>query len=267
MNYFGPHHSSGQNQLRFAAPIANTDHGITVGHCDHDGTGTGHIMTANTTGVFLANAHIIGDLTVTGTTVSGGTSTETALVIEPAAAPTPTTNTLYNLSGSPNMLHFNGIKIMTGTLTDNRIPVVDGNGLLEDTSNWTYTAGSPNEVYLNGDMSVTGDVITESNSSDGRLKDVHSTIDNGLERLKHINPVEFKWNKKAQDEFGADDEMHTGLIAQEVEKVLPDIVKKSSWSRDYKAIKYERMVPLLLSAIKQLQKKVDSLEAQLMIGK
>jgi hypothetical protein len=224
-------------------------------------------MTANTTGVFLANAHIIGDLTVTGTTVSGGTSTETALVIEPAAAPTPTTNTLYNLSGSPNMLHFNGIKIMTGTLTDNRIPVVDGNGLLEDTSNWTYTAGSPNEVYLNGDMSVTGDVITESNSSDGRLKDVHSTIDNGLERLKHINPVEFKWNKKAQDEFGADDEMHTGLIAQEVEKVLPDIVKKSSWSRDYKAIKYERMVPLLLSAIKQLQKKVDSLEAQLMIGK
>ena len=267
MNYFGPHHSSGQNQLRLAVPIANTDHGITVGHCDHDGTGTGHIMTANTTGVFLANAHIIGDLTVTGTTVSGGTSTETALVIEPAAAPTPTTNTLYNLSGSPNMLHFNGIKIMTGTLTDNRIPVVDGNGLLEDTSNWTYTAGSPNEGYLNGAMSVPGAVSTESISSDGSLKDVHSTIDNGLERLKHINPVEFKWNKKAQDEFGADDEMHTGLIAQEVEKVLPDIVKKSSWSRDYKAIKYERMVPLLLSAIKQLQKKVDSLEAQLMIGK
>ena len=248
-------------------PIANTDHGITVGHCDHDGTGTGHIMTANTTGVFLANAHIIGDLTVTGTTVSGGTSTETALVIEPAAAPTPTTNTLYNLSGSPNMLHFNGIKIMTGTLTDNRIPVVDGNGLLEDTSNWTYTAGSPNEVYLNGDISVTGDVISESNSSDSRLKDIHSTIDNGLERLKHINPVEFKWNKKAQDEFGADDEVHTGLLAQEVEKVLPDIVKRSSWSRDYKAIKNERMVPLLLSAIKQLQNKVESLEAQLMIGK
>ena len=267
MNYFGPPHSSGQNQLRLAVPIANTDHGITVGHCDHDGTGTGHIMTANTTGVFLANAHIIGDLTVTGTTVSGGTSTETALVIEPAAAPTPTTNTLYNLSGSPNMLHFNGVKIMTGTLTDNRIPVVDGNGLLEDTSNWTYTAGSPNEVYLNGDISVTGDVISESNSSDSRLKDIHSTIDNGLERLKHINPVEFKWNKKAQDEFGADDEVHTGLLAQEVEKVLPDIVKRSSWSRDYKAIKYERMVPLLLSAIKQLQNKVESLEAQLMIGK
>jgi hypothetical protein len=52
-----------------------------------------------------------------------------------------------------------------------------------------------------------------------------------------------------------------------VEKVLPDIVKRSSWSRDYKAIKYERMVPLLLSAIKQLQNKVESLEAQLMIGK
>ena len=103
MNYFGPHHSSGQNQLRLAVPIANTDHGITVGHCDHDGTGTGHIMTANTTGVFLANAHIIGDLTVTGTTVSGGTSTETALVIEPAAAPTPTTNTLYNLSMIDNI--------------------------------------------------------------------------------------------------------------------------------------------------------------------
>jgi len=104
-----------------------------------------------------------------------------------------------------------------------------------------------------GTFSATGDVVAYS-SSDERLKDNQKNIDNALEKVESLNGIEFDWNDK-QDTFTGHD---VGVIAQEVEKVLPEIVN----TRDtgYKAVKYEKLVPLLIEAIKELSEKVKILE-------
>ena len=59
---------------------------------------------------------------------------------------------------------------------------------------------------------------------------------------------------------------HVGLIAQDVEKVLPEVIRQSPIGKnegeDYKTIWYDKLVPLLVEAIKELSDKVDKLEEQ-----
>ena len=78
-----------------------------------------------------------------------------------------------------------------------------------------------------------------------------------------INGVKFDWTSEYMEEHGGEDEVfnrksQVGVIAQEVEKVLPEVVA----DRDdgYKAVRYEQMVPLLIEAIKELNQKVKDLE-------
>jgi len=113
--------------------------------------------------------------------------------------------------------------------------------------------GTGYENFIAATISATGDVIAYS-SSDERLKDNQKNIDNALEKVESLNGIEFDWNDK-QDTFTGHD---VGVIAQEVEKVLPEIVN----TRDtgYKAVKYEKLVPLLIEAIKELSEKVKILE-------
>ena len=91
------------------------------------------------------------------------------------------------------------------------------------------------------------DVVAFS-SSDKRLKDNIKPIDNALEKLEKISGVLFDWNDKS-GYTGRD----YGVIAQEVEAIMPEIVV----TRDdgYKAVRYEKIIPLLIEAIKQLNNK------------
>jgi len=65
-----------------------------------------------------------------------------------------------------------------------------------------------------------------------------------------LRGVNFEWNENSEVFTGKD----IGLIAQEVENILPEIVV----TRDtgYKAIRYEKVIPLLVEAIKELRKKI-----------
>ena len=94
-------------------------------------------------------------------------------------------------------------------------------------------------------------------TSDERLKDNIKPIENALEKLQKIHGVEFDWNDKQQNYTGHD----TGVIAQEVKEVLPEVVTE----RDdgYLAVKYEKMIGLLVESIKDLKSEVDDLKKQL----
>ena len=98
-----------------------------------------------------------------------------------------------------------------------------------------------------------GDVVAYS-SSDERLKDNKKNIENALKKVESLNGVEFDWNDK-QDVYEGHD---IGIIAQEVEKIAPEIV--NTRDNGYKAVKYEKLVPLLIEAIKELSDKVKALE-------
>jgi hypothetical protein len=102
----------------------------------------------------------------------------------------------------------------------------------------------------------TGDVVAYY-SSDERLKDNVKPIENALEKLQKIRGVEFDWNDK-QDVYEGHD---TGVIAQEVQKVLPEVVTERE--DGYLAVKYEKMIGLLVESIKDLKTEVDDLKQQL----
>jgi hypothetical protein len=107
-------------------------------------------------------------------------------------------------------------------------------------------------VGIAGSVNVGGDVTAYA-SSDRTLKKNIVNIANPLAKLNVLNGVTFEWNERAE-KTGAD----VGLIAQEVEQVLPEIV--NTRDNGTKAIRYEKVVPLLVEAIKELQKRVERLE-------
>ena len=109
-----------------------------------------------------------------------------------------------------------------------------------------------------GLIRATNDVVAYY-SSDRKLKDNIKNIKNPIEKLKKINGVEFDW---IPEEGVHENEGHdVGVIAQEIEKIIPEIVQ----TRDngYKAVKYEKIVPLLIEAIKEQQKQIDELKSKL----
>ena len=100
----------------------------------------------------------------------------------------------------------------------------------------------------------TGDVVAFY-SSDERLKDNITPIENSLEKVGQLKGYEFDWNDKQEVYEGHD----VGVLAQEVEKVVPEIVETREHD-GYKAVKYEKLVPLLINAINELKAEIEELK-------
>ena len=112
-----------------------------------------------------------------------------------------------------------------------------------------------------GEIRATNDV-TAFYSSDVALKENIINIPNALDAVKKLNGVLFDWKKSYIDQRGGEDgyfvrKRDVGVIAQEVEKVLPEAVGQRP--DGIKAVKYDRLTCLLIEAVKQLQDKVESL--------
>ena len=105
----------------------------------------------------------------------------------------------------------------------------------------------------------TGQIRATSNItayySDSRLKDFEGPIDSALDKVKTLTGYYFKENDLARS-FGYDNEKRqVGVSAQEVESVLPEVVTEAPFNADYKSVWYEKLVPLLIEAIKELDDK------------
>ena len=106
-------------------------------------------------------------------------------------------------------------------------------------------------------MRVDGDIIA-FHTSDERLKENIKKIDDPLAKVISISGYTFDWTDESEREGSS-----TGVIAQEVEKLgLPDLVTTRK-KTGYKAVDYEKLVPLLIEAIKELNNKVDDLQQQI----
>ena len=109
---------------------------------------------------------------------------------------------------------------------------------------------------VTGTLKATGDVIAFS-SSDERLKDNLKPISDPLEKISKISGYEFDWNDKQSTYNGHD----VGVVAQEIEKIMPEVV--TDRDDEYKAVKYDKLVPLLIESIKELSSQVEELKSQL----
>lgn len=90
--------------------------------------------------------------------------------------------------------------------------------------------------------------------SDERLKENVETIQNPLEKVTAMRGVSYKFKGTEKQEIG--------VIAQEVEEILPEVVVDAT--DGYKAVKYQNMVGLLIEAIKEQQKQIDELKQTVM---
>jgi hypothetical protein len=117
-------------------------------------------------------------------------------------------------------------------------------------------ANNANFVSIGGGLTCTGDV-TANTASDRRWKDQITPIQNPLEKIKKISGNTFIW-KKGFENLHTNEGLDYGVVAQEIEDVMPEIVVNRD--HGFKGVRYERIIPLLIEAIKEQQKQIDELK-------
>ena len=160
------------------------------------------------------------------------------------------------------------------TGTADQITVTNGAGTITlSTPQSINTSSNPqfNSLGIGTAASTTAGEIRATNnitayySSDIRLKENIKNIENSLELLKKIRGVNFDWTQDYINKNGGEDgyfirKNDVGVIAQEVQAVLPQVVAKRS--DDYLAVRYEKIIPLLIEAIKELSETIDELKRE-----
>jgi len=133
--------------------------------------------------------------------------------------------------------------------------------ITDSTASTTKTTGAlkvTGGVGIEGALNVGGDVVAYA-SSDERLKDNIELISNPIEKVQSLKGVTWSWNENA-------DELqkslpNVGVIAQDVEKVLPQLVHDRE--NGFKGVDYAKLTGLLIEAIKEQQKQIDELKSKL----
>jgi len=114
------------------------------------------------------------------------------------------------------------------------------------------------KMQITGNFTATGEVTAYY--SDERLKTFKGTISNALDKVKSLNGYLYTENEVAKSLGYNNEDTQVGVSAQEVEKVLPEVVAPSPRDPQYLTVKYEKLVPLLIEAIKEQQQQIDELK-------
>jgi hypothetical protein len=137
----------------------------------------------------------------------------------------------------------------------------------------SFLASNTPALGVNTAAGPTGTLQATSNItayySDIRLKDEIEFIKNAGDKLYTLNGIFYKMKKFCED-YGFDINLNeVGLIAQEVQKVLPEVVKPAPFDNDgkggsktgmnYLTIQYEKIIPLIVETIKEQQREIDTL--------
>lgn len=182
------------------------------------------------------------------------------------------TNLYYTDARVKTKLNAEGVISGSAQLTtefDTRYLNTLGEGIVSGSSQITLASTSGFGTYINqavlttsavtfASVSATGDVVAYS-SSDRRLKDNIKNIENPIEKVQQLNGVTWEWNSNADE---LQQSLPTvGVIAQEVEEVLPQLVHNRE--NGYKGVDYAKLTGLLIEAIKEQQKQIDELKSKL----
>ena len=152
----------------------------------------------------------------------------------------------------------------TNTVTTNLAGT--GVSVSSGTGNSTISIGqavATNSTVQFGEVRSTGDIIAYY-SSDLALKENINPISNALDKVSQLGGYSFDWKDTHLEDRGGLDDMFVkksdvGIIAQEVQKVLPEAVGKREDGT--LGVRYELLVPLLVESIKELKKEIQSLKS------
>lgn len=159
-----------------------------------------------------------------------------------------------------------GVSSITGTLNQITANSSTSNVLLTLPQNIDANANVQFRsigVGTSPDTANTGSIRTVNNItsyySDNRLKDRLENIPNALEKVQSLNGFYYTANDLAQS-LGYSNKVEVGLSAQEVQSVLPEVIAPAPIDSQYMTIHYERVIPLLVEAIKELSAEVEKLK-------
>jgi hypothetical protein len=107
---------------------------------------------------------------------------------------------------------------------------------------------------------VAGDIVAYY--SDDRLKTRLGNIENAVDKVKTLNGFYYEPNETAQ-KLGYKKKVEIGVSAQEVEQIMPELIKQAPIDMQYKTIDYARLTPLLIEAVKEQQQQIDELKRQI----
>ena len=145
----------------------------------------------------------------------------------------------------------NNIYTADGTITGNRIVTLNG-GNIRFAKTGTAITGSLMEV--DGKIKTTAVNL----NSDARLKEKVANINQETSFLNNLRPVSYYWNTKGKEK-GGDNSLQYGFIAQEVEKVAPNLVNTDA--DGYKSVNYIQVIPVLVKSLQdhalELQKEKE----------
>ena len=184
---------------------------------------------------------------------SGSSDGQTVTLFYPSSLEVPVN------SGS---FSFNLVKGLQNQGSDRRVAIFSGSSAIEtregvfvDRSGSLGVGQSESITTLSYKLDVDGSIRatgTVFQSSDERLKENIYTIDNALDRVDAIDGVYFDWKESGERKLG--------VIAQQVQKVLPEVVSEDK--KGYLNVDYSGIVPVLLEAIKELESRVKELESK-----
>jgi hypothetical protein len=149
---------------------------------------------------------------------------------------------------------------VTGASSQRKLLTLDTDDDVQHDSLGVGTAASG----TTGEIRATNN-ITAYYSSDRRLKENISNIPNALDKVNQLNGVTFDWTEAYMKQHGGEDgyfvkKNDTGLIAQDVEQVLPEIVRSNK--DGYLGVQYDKVVGLLVEAIKELKNEIEFLKGK-----
>jgi hypothetical protein len=164
----------------------------------------------------------------------------------------PYTNKYNSSYGSPGT---NGYLVVETITTESQFPALVING--NETIAGTLTVGSPSSGAGVGGISAQGDIRTDGNVtaySDIRVKENIINIDSALEKVLKLRGVYY--TRKDQE----DKKRNVGVIAQEVEDVLPEVVFTDDSENKNKSVAYGNIIALLIEAIKEQNEQIKKLQ-------
>jgi hypothetical protein len=203
----------------------------------------------------------------------GNTAPISTLTIGNATGTIPGEITLYPTTGSFEGGQINIKKSLVGSTADWIIDqygtsaaearlrifnTTEANGIIIKENGFIGMGTSNPTVRLQ----VAGDIIANSiaGSSDSRFKTNILPIENPLQKVLKLQGVTFDWKTKEFPNRMFSENRALGFIAQEVEQVIPEVVQTENSTEGFKSVQYDKVVALLVEAIKEQQKQIEQLQ-------
>ena len=230
--------SSGSIDLQWTAPPTTGDITSVTAGTGMTGGGTsggvtlnvigGNGITANANDVTMSGSYT-GDLTITGDAVTDKYRFRTSLSTNPST----TVASIYDQSGVGLTLSAHNVSIR----------------------NYTGSAMVESARFTNSSLTVIGDLVAYGTPSDKQYKENIKPIESALDKAMKLQGVTFDWKKS---DSILDIKEDIGFIAQDVQKVLPELVRKNENGK--LSLRQQGITPILLEAIKELKAEIEELK-------